>query len=123
MMREERDLAVEKLRKKYSRRFSTLNERLLRAEQAIAREDEQVKAKKMQTAISFGTAIIGAFLGRKAISATSASRVGTAMRSASRVQKEKTWRLVAIIPAAAWGGHTSGRVWPPFFLLAIFFAA
>jgi len=88
-MREKRDIGVEKLRKKYSRRFTTLKDRLMRAEQAIARESEQAKAKKMQTAISFGTAILGAFLGRKAVSATSASRVGTAIRSASRVQKEK----------------------------------
>jgi len=88
-MREKRDLQVEKLRKKYDRRFITLKDRLMRAEQAIDREDEQAKASKMQTAISFGTAILGAFLGRKAVSATSASRVGTAMRSASRVQKEK----------------------------------
>jgi len=89
VMRENRDLEVEKLRKKYDTQFTTLKDRLLRAEQAIAREDEQAKASKMQTAISFGTAILGAFLGRKAVSATSASRVGTAMRSASRVQKEK----------------------------------
>jgi hypothetical protein len=89
VMREHRDLEVEKLRKKYDTQFTTLKDRLLRAEQAIAREDEQAKASKMQTAISFGTAILGAFLGRKAVSATSASRVGTAMRSASRVQKEK----------------------------------
>ena len=88
-MREKRDLEVEKLRKKYDKRFTTLKDRLMRAEQAIAREDEQAKASKMQTAISFGTAILGAFLGRKAVSATSAPRVGTAMRSASRVQKEK----------------------------------
>ncbi len=89
VMREQRDLEVEKLRKKYDKRFTTLKDRLMRAEQAIAREDEQAKASKMQTAISFGTAILGAFLGRKAVSATSAQRVGTAMRSASRVQKEK----------------------------------
>jgi hypothetical protein len=89
VMREHRDLEVEKLRKKYDTRFTTLKDRLLRAEQAVAREDEQAKSSKMQTAISFGTAILGAFLGRKAVSATSASRVGTAMRSASRVQKEK----------------------------------
>jgi hypothetical protein len=89
VMREKRDLEVEKLRKKYDKRFTTLKDRLMRAEQAVAREDEQAKASKMQTAISFGTAILGAFLGRKAVSATSASRVGTAMRSASRVQKEK----------------------------------
>jgi len=87
--REKRDLEVEKLRKKYNRQFITLKDRLMRAEQAIAREDEQANASKMQTAISFGTAILGAFLGRKAVSATSASRVGTALRSASRVQKEK----------------------------------
>ena len=89
VMREQRDLGVEKLRKKYDKRFTTLKDRLMRAEQAIAREDEQAKSSKIQTAISFGTAILGAFLGRKAVSATSASRVGTAMRSASRVQKEK----------------------------------
>ena len=77
------------MRKKYDKQFITLKDRLMRAEQAIAREDEQAKADKIQTAISFGTAILGAFLGRKAVSATSASRVGTAMRSASRVQKEK----------------------------------
>ena len=88
IMREKRDLEVEKLRKKYDKRFTTLKDRLMRAEQAIAREDEQAKASKMQTAISFGTAILGAFLGRKAVSASSAQRVGTAMRSASRVQKE-----------------------------------
>ena len=89
VMREQRDLGVEKLRKKYDKRFTTLKDRLMRAEQATAREDEQAKSSKIQTAISFGTAILGAFLGRKAVSATSASRVGTAMRSASRVQKEK----------------------------------
>ncbi|MBW2514599.1 MAG: ATP-binding protein, partial [Deltaproteobacteria bacterium] len=88
-VREKRDLEVEKLRRKYNKRFTTLKDRLMRSEQAIDRESEQAKATKMQTAISFGTAILGAFLGRKAVSVTSASRVGTAMRSASRVKKEK----------------------------------
>jgi hypothetical protein len=87
--REKRDMEVEKLRRKYSSRFATLRDRLMRAEQAIDREQEQVKSKKVETAISFGTAILGAFLGRKAVSATSASRMGTAMKSAGRMQKEK----------------------------------
>jgi hypothetical protein len=43
----------------------------------------------VDTAISFGTAILGAFLGRKAISATSASRVGSAVRTAGRMQQEQ----------------------------------
>jgi len=101
IIREKRDLEVEKLRKKYDKQFTTLKDRLMRAEQAIAREDEQAKASKVQTAISFGTAILGAFLGRKAVSATSARRVGTAMRSASRVQKDKMDVVRAIERAEA----------------------
>ncbi len=87
-VREKRDLEVEKLRRKYSSRFTTLKDRLMRSQQAIAREAEQAKSGKIQTAISFGTAILGAFLGRKAVSVGSASRVGSAMRSASRMRKE-----------------------------------
>lgn len=86
--REQRDLEIEKLRKRYSTRFATLRNRLLAAEQAIAREQDQTTSKKMETAISFGTAILSAFLGRKALSTTSASKMGTAMKAASRVSKE-----------------------------------
>ena len=86
--REQRDLSVEKLRNKYATRFNTLENRLMRAQQAVARESEQAKAKKIETAISFGSAILGAFLGRKAISANSAYRVGTAMKTAGRTRKE-----------------------------------
>ena len=86
--REGRDLEVEKLRRKYSSKFDTLNNRLLRAEQAVMREKEQSQSSKIQSAISFGTAILGAFMGRKAVSVSSAGRFGTAMRSASRIRKE-----------------------------------
>jgi hypothetical protein len=86
--RENRDLEVENLRKKYGSKFTTLKNRLMVVQQAVDREQEQAKSKKMETVISFGTAILGAFLGRKAVSATSASRVGTAMKSASRMAKE-----------------------------------
>jgi hypothetical protein len=86
--REGRDLKVEKLRRKYSSKFNTLNNRLMRAEQAVMREKEQSQSSKVQTAISFGTAILGAFMGRKAVSVGSAGRFGTAMRSASRIRKE-----------------------------------
>jgi uncharacterized protein DUF87 len=88
-LHEKRDLAVEQLRRKYARRFQTLKNRLMTAEQAIAREEEQAKARQVDTVISFGTAILGAFLGRKTVSARSTSRVGTAMKSAGRMRKEK----------------------------------
>ncbi len=88
-VREKRDLEVEKIRRKYNTRFVTLRDRLMLAQQAIDRETEQASSRKMQTAISFGSAILGAFLGRKTVSATSARSVGSAMRSASRMKKEK----------------------------------
>ncbi len=42
----------------------------------------------MQTAISVGTSILGALLGRKATSVGNAQRVGSAARSAGRLGKE-----------------------------------
>ncbi|MGE5256650.1 MAG: ATP-binding protein [Hyphomicrobiales bacterium] len=86
--REQRDLEAEKLRSRYGDKFAALKDRLQRAEQAVEREHEQLSAKKVETAISFGTAILGAFLGRKAVSSTTAGRLGTAMKSAGRLRKE-----------------------------------
>ncbi len=85
---EKRDQQVAKLRKRYATKTTTLENRLMRAEQAIAREQEQSKKKKFDTAISFGTAILGAVLGRKKLSTSTASRMGTAIKSASGARKE-----------------------------------
>jgi hypothetical protein len=86
--REQRDLQAEKLRRKYSSKYTTLQRRLMSAEQALQREQEQAQTRKVETVVSFGTAILGAFLGRKAVSATSATRFGTAVKSAGRMQQE-----------------------------------
>jgi hypothetical protein len=88
VMREQRDLKAEKLRRKYETQYARLETRLLRAEQTIAREQEQAKSRKVETAISFGSAILGAFLGRKKVSARSTYRMGTALKSAGRMRKE-----------------------------------
>ncbi|MFK8053918.1 MAG: ATP-binding protein [Woeseiaceae bacterium] len=85
---EKRDLAVGKLRKKYESKVNTLEARLLRAEQAIERETEQASKKKLDTAISFGAAILGAVLGRKRISKTSAGKFGTAVKTMGGMRKE-----------------------------------
>ena len=62
---EQRDEAVEKLRRKYAPKFEQLEERKRRAEQAVERETEQAKGQKIQTAISFGATLLSSFLGRK----------------------------------------------------------
>ena len=59
--REQRDEAVEKLRRKYAPKFEQLEERKRRAEQAVERETEQAKGQKMQTAISFGATLLVRF--------------------------------------------------------------
>lgn len=86
--REERDRAVAELRQKYHSKISAIEERIRRAEQAVAREQEQAQAHKMQTAISIGATLLGAFLGRKAVSTSTMGRAATAARTASRTWKE-----------------------------------
>jgi hypothetical protein len=85
---EKRDQAIAKLRKRYASKATTLENRLLRAQQAIAREQQQASKKTLDTAVSIGTAILGAVLGRKRLSSTSASRVGTAIKTAGGARKE-----------------------------------
>jgi len=86
--REQRDDAVEKLRRKYAPRVEVLEERKRRAEQAVEREAEQAKGQKMQTAISFGATLLSSFLGRKRTSMSTLGRATTAARGVGRSMKE-----------------------------------
>jgi Skp family chaperone for outer membrane proteins len=86
--RERRDEAVEKLRQKYAPKFTALAERARRAHQAVERETEQARQSKVQTAISFGTTVLGAIFGRKTISAGTIGRATTAARGVGRSYKE-----------------------------------
>ena len=86
--RQDRDRASEALRQKYAPKVAALQERRRRAEQAVARESEQAKQQGLQTAISVGATILGAFLGRKSINVSTIGRATTAARGAGRVLKE-----------------------------------
>ncbi len=87
--RENRDDMVEKLRKKYAPKITTLKDRLRRAEQTVAKEKEQARQAGLQTAISIGATLLGAFTGRKSSArsgATSAARgIGRSMSQSSDV--------------------------------------
>ncbi len=86
--REVRDEKIAALRKKYASKFTTLENRLMRAQQAVEVQQEQAGNKKMDMAISFGTAILGSLLGRKAVSATSARSMGSAIKKVGSSRKE-----------------------------------
>ena len=85
---QKRDAAIAKIRKRYATKTTTLENRLMRAEQAIAVQKEQSTKKKLDTAISFGTAILGAVLGRKKLSSSTATKMGSAIKTAGSARKE-----------------------------------
>jgi hypothetical protein len=85
---EKRDKEVEKLRRAYGPKMQALQDRIRKAEQALDREQQQAKDAKMQTAISFGTTVLGALFGRKKLSTSTLGRATTAARGVSRSMKE-----------------------------------
>jgi hypothetical protein len=86
--REQRDLATSQLRKKYAPRLAALEERIRRAEQMKEKQAEQARSQHMQTVISFGATILGAFLGRKTISASTVEKAATAARKVGKSIQE-----------------------------------
>ncbi len=86
--RENRDAAVEALRKKYAPKLAALQTRLGRAQATVERQKEQASHARMQTIISVGSTILGAFLGRKALSASTIGKATTAARGVGRTIQE-----------------------------------
>jgi hypothetical protein len=86
--REKRDAAVTELRKRWQVKLQQLQDQVGRADERREREKNQLSQQKMQTAVSIGSSILGALLGRKAFSATNLNRVGSAARSATRMGHE-----------------------------------
>jgi hypothetical protein len=85
---EARDAAVEKLRARHAPKVAALQEKIRRAEQAVAREQSQATQATMDTAISVGGALLGALLGRGSLSG-SVGRMGTAARGAGRAVQQR----------------------------------
>ena len=86
--REKRDAESDALRRKYQPKLTTLQDQIRRATERKAREQSQASQQKLQTAMSVGASILGAFLGRKTLSAGNIGRVTSAARSASRIGRE-----------------------------------
>ena len=86
MMRERRDDEVEKLRAKYAPKIATLQDRLMRSQQAVERERQESQASTMSAAIDVGASVLGAMFGGRRRSMATAAR--TAVRGAGRYNKE-----------------------------------
>jgi hypothetical protein len=86
--REWRDAKIADLRAKYAKKQEALQAKITRAQEAVQREEAQAGHAKIDTMMSIGSTILGAFLGRKKISATTLGRATTAARGVGRSMKQ-----------------------------------
>jgi hypothetical protein len=85
-LREHRDREVAKLREKHAAKLKSVEDRLQRASDRVDREKSQYTQRKLDTAISIGTSVLGAIFGGRSVATT---RAGSAARSAGRVFSER----------------------------------
>ena len=88
--REQRDEAVRKLREKYSAKTRAAAQKVARAREVVAQQQAQARSAQMQTAISMGSTLLGAFLGKGRSKLGHMSRASTAARGATRAMKESS---------------------------------
>ncbi len=88
-MKEERDLAVEKLRSKYAPKMTTVQEQLRKAMQKVEKEKLEAKNQSMQAGVTVVTSILGAVFGRKLTSAANMGKIATGARTAGRLGAQK----------------------------------
>jgi len=86
VLREQRDEAVEELRKKYAAKEAVLAERERRASARVENEKAQLSRQRLGTAVHFGTAALSILLGRRA---GGVGRMSTGLGSMTRAGKEK----------------------------------
>ncbi len=87
--REQRDAALDALRKKYAPKITALQERVRRAQQAVEREQAQARQAGLQTAVNVGATVLGALLGRKAVSSSTVGKAATAAKSVGRASQQR----------------------------------
>jgi hypothetical protein len=86
--RETRDAAIEKLRERYAPKLARLQDKARKAEEAVGKEQQQASQQKLQTAVSIGATMLGALMGRRAVSLSTLGRATTAARGVGRSTKE-----------------------------------
>jgi hypothetical protein len=89
LAREQRDLQVAKLRESYGSKLARLQDRIRRADQKAAEQEDQYRRQRLNTMVNVGETLAGALFGRKLLSRGSVGRAATTARSASRVSREK----------------------------------
>ena len=87
--REARDAKIDALRGKHAAKLSAVQERLRKAEQAVAREQSQASQASMNSVLAVGGALLGAVFGRGKIGTGTIGRAGTAVRGVGRAAQQR----------------------------------
>ena len=89
--REQRDLEVDKLNDRYAKRLQTLEDRLRRLDQSVARKQADANARKTEVAVSVGESVLGMFLGRRStrVASTALSKYRQSRTASMTVEQDK----------------------------------
>lgn len=87
LIREEKDKAIEKLSEKYAKKEEKLEKNYEKLLEKLEKEEADVKNATTQSALSIGSSVLGALLGRTKVGTLSASVTG--LNKASRILKQK----------------------------------
>ncbi|OQX15543.1 MAG: hypothetical protein BWK76_12940 [Desulfobulbaceae bacterium A2] len=88
-LRELKDAELVKLEQRYRGKQQQLEKRLTASQVRVEKEEADAKSRWVETGLAVGSAVLGAFLGRKALSAGTLSRSAGALRSANRGLRER----------------------------------
>lgn len=89
MAHAERDRKVARAREKTAPRLARLQDKIDQARATVEREQQEANRSTIDSVISIGTTILSTMLGRKKLSASTASKAGTSARSVTRASKQR----------------------------------
>ncbi|MCC6984089.1 MAG: ATP-binding protein [Bauldia sp.] len=78
--REHRDALVDRIRAEYAPKIERLEEKIRNLRQVAEREENSIRADRMDSIVSVGTSILGGLFGRRRVSTTSFNRAASAAR-------------------------------------------
>lgn len=87
---EKRDLQTEQLRKKFAPKLSAFETKIQRAKEKIEAEQSRQSQRKWDTALTMGQTVLGALMGKKAISATTVARTASTIKKAGQTAAGQT---------------------------------
>lgn len=87
--REKRDSLVSELSRNYENKLAQLQEKLQKAKDSLERELNESRSLQMESAITVGTSLFQALVGRKVVSSTNIRRASSAVRKAAQVNRQE----------------------------------